>query len=101
MIKLYHCPNARSMRSLWLLNELKLEFELVEMPFEQTHLRSPEYLSIHPLGRVPCLIDGSIKLFESGAMALDGPTIVDQTVTVPIEQMVARIARKNQMILGD
>ena len=68
MIKLYHCPNARSMRSLWLLNELKLEFELIEMPFEQTHLRSPEYLSIHPLGRVPCLIDGNIKLFESGAI---------------------------------
>ena len=38
------------------------------MPFEQTHLRSPEYLSIHPLGRVPCLIDDNIKLFESGAI---------------------------------
>ena len=28
MLKLYHCPNARSMRSLWLLYELDVEFEL-------------------------------------------------------------------------
>ena len=42
-----------------------------------------------------------VLVFESGAMTLDAPTIVDQTETVPIEQMVARIARKNQMILGD
>ncbi len=69
MITLYHCANARSMRSLWLLNELGLDFELVEMPFHVKHLRTPEYLSVHPLGRVPCLVDGDLTLFESGAIA--------------------------------
>ena len=46
MLKLYHCPNARSMRSLWLLYELNIDFELVEMPFDQKYTRSPEYLSV-------------------------------------------------------
>ena len=68
MLKLYHCPNARSMRSLWLLYELDVKFELVEMPFDQKYTRSPEYLAIHPLGRVPCLEHDNIKMYESGAI---------------------------------
>ena len=68
MLKLYHCPNARSMRSLWLLYELNVNFELVEMPFEQKYTRSPEYLAVHPLGRVPCLQHDNITLYESGAI---------------------------------
>ncbi len=66
--RLYHCAEARSMRSLWLLNELGLEFELVELGFDMSQLRSPEYLAIHPLGRVPCLVDGDRVVFESGAI---------------------------------
>ena len=53
MIKLYHVPASRSMRSLWLLNELGLEFGLIEMTFDLAQLRAPEYLAVHPLGRVP------------------------------------------------
>ena len=68
-IVLYHCHEARSMRSLWLLNELGLDFELVVMPFDIEKLRTKEYLAISPLGRVPCLIDQGKVLFESGAIA--------------------------------
>lgn len=68
MITLYHCAEARSMRSLWLLHELGLEFELVQLGFDLKQLRSPEYLAIHPLGRVPCLVDDGRVVFESGAI---------------------------------
>jgi glutathione S-transferase len=57
------------MRSLWLLNELQIPFELVDMPFDLSALRSADYLGVHPLGRVPCLVDGDFRLFESGAIA--------------------------------
>ena len=57
------------MRTLWLLNELGLDFELVTMPLDLKILRSPEYLAIHPLGRVPCLVDAGRAIFESGAIA--------------------------------
>lgn len=69
MITLYHVPGARSTRSLWLLHELGVEFELVEMAFDLKVLRAPEYLAIHPLGRVPCLVDDGQTIFESGAIA--------------------------------
>jgi glutathione S-transferase len=69
VLKLYHCAETRSMRSLWLLNELRIPFELIEMRFDLSILRSADYLDVHPLGRVPCLVDGGFRLFESGAIA--------------------------------
>jgi glutathione S-transferase len=57
------------MRSLWLLNELQVPFELIDMPFDLSVMRSADYLAVHPLGRVPCLVDGDFRLFESGAIA--------------------------------
>ena len=69
MITLHHCSRSRSMRTLWLLNELELDFELHTMPLDLQILRAPEYLAIHPLGRVPCLVDDGRTIFESGAIA--------------------------------
>ena len=57
------------MRSLWLLNELRIPFELIDMPFDLSVMRSADYLAVHPLGRVPCLVEGDFRLFESGAIA--------------------------------
>lgn len=68
MRKLYHCAGARSMRSLWLMHELGLEFELETLGFAMAALRTPDYLALSPLGRVPCLIDGEVRLLESGAI---------------------------------
>jgi glutathione S-transferase len=68
MIELYHCNGARSMRSLWLLHELGIEFKLHQLEFSMAALRTPEYLAISPLGRVPCLTDNGQTLFESGAI---------------------------------
>ena len=67
-MRLYHCVGARSMRSLWLLYEMGVEFELETLEFSMESLRTPDYLSVSPLGRVPCLVDKEVKLFESGAI---------------------------------
>lgn len=67
MIRLHHCHQTRSMRSLWLLNELDLDFEVVVYPFDKT-LRSDQYLTLHPVGRVPVLeLDGEV-IWETGAI---------------------------------
>ncbi len=64
---LHHCPEARSMRALWLIHELNLSVDVVAHAFGD-ELRTPEYLAIHPLGRVPCLQIGDETIFESGAI---------------------------------
>ncbi|WP_281991885.1 glutathione S-transferase family protein [Sulfitobacter geojensis] len=67
MITLHHCPQTRSMRTLWLLNELDVEFQVRVYAFDRS-LRDPAYLSLSPAGRVPALeIDGE-RMFETGAI---------------------------------
>ncbi|MBB83125.1 MAG: glutathione S-transferase [Deltaproteobacteria bacterium] len=67
-MKLYHVPGSRSARVLWLLLELGLEHELVRLSLADGSLRAPEYLAIHPLGRVPSLEDEGQTFYESGAI---------------------------------
>jgi glutathione S-transferase len=63
-MKLYHCRNARSLRPLWTLEELRLDYELVNMPFPP-RTGYPGYLAINPLGTVPTFVDGELTMTES------------------------------------
>ena len=67
MIVLHHCAQSRSMRTLWLLNELEVPFQVRYYPFDQT-LRRPEFLSLSPAGRVPALEIEGERMFETGAI---------------------------------
>ncbi len=66
-ITLHHCPQTRSMRSLWLLNELGVEFEVVTHAFGK-NLRAPDFLKQSFAGRVPALEIEGRRLFETGAI---------------------------------
>lgn len=63
-LTLYHCRDARSLRPLWVLEELGLDYALVAMEFPP-RLRHEGYLDINPLGTVPTLLDGELRLTES------------------------------------
>lgn len=67
MIKLHHCVSARSFRALWLLEEIGLPYTLQMLPFPpRVHARP--FLEINPLGTVPALFDGALRLTESAAI---------------------------------
>ena len=68
MLKLHFAPNSRAGRIVWLLEELDLPYEINKMDFHPKALKSDEHRSRHPLGRVPVLDDGDVRLFESGAI---------------------------------
>lgn len=67
MIELWHCPDARSFRPLWALEELGLAYELHVLPFPP-RVRAPEYLAVNPLGTIPALRDGETFMTESAAI---------------------------------
>lgn len=67
MIRLHHCHETRSMRVLWLLNELGVDYGLQVHPFDKT-LRSADYLALNPAGRVPALEMNGDIIWESGAI---------------------------------
>ena len=67
-MKIYHAPNTRSVRIVWLFEELGLPYDLEKHKLGDRGMRSPEYLKVHPMGRVPALQDGDTTIFESGAI---------------------------------
>src|SRR3984893_14195137 len=67
MITLYHCAAARSFRPLWMLEEMRLPYNLKMLPFPPRVL-AREYLAINPLGTIPYLIDGETKMTESSGI---------------------------------
>jgi glutathione S-transferase len=67
MIELWHCPDARSFRPLWALEELGLPYELHLLPFPP-RVRQPEYLEVNPLGTIPAMKDGATFMTESAAI---------------------------------
>ena len=68
MITLYHSPRTRSVRVLWLLEELGVPYELRTLAFTAENLKSAEYTKLHPLGKVPSITDDGVSMFESGAI---------------------------------
>ena len=67
MIELWHCPDARSFRPLWALEELGLEYQLHLLPFPP-RVREPSYLEVNPLGTIPAMKDGETFMTESAGI---------------------------------
>ena len=67
MISLYHCVAARSFRPLWALEELALDYELKMQAFPP-RFTDRSYLQQNPLGTVPLLCDGDVRMTESVAI---------------------------------
>ncbi len=69
MIRLHHLNQSRSLRILWLLEELGVAYEVVSHQRDaKTHLAPDSLKAVHPLGKSPVIeIDGKLYA-ESGAI---------------------------------
>ena len=67
-MKLYYVPQTRSNRPRWLLEELGEPYQMVRLDPRKGDTKTPEYLKVHPLGKVPALEDGETTIFESAAI---------------------------------
>ena len=68
-VKIYGVPGSRADRSLWAIEETGIDYEHVKTNFGEES-KADEYLDINPNGRIPALVDGDLKLFESMAINL-------------------------------
>jgi glutathione S-transferase len=69
-IKLYSWPMSSGTRISWALEELALPYEYEQLDGKKQEQRSAAMLAVNPHGKVPALVDGDLKLFESGAILL-------------------------------
>ncbi len=82
---LYHCKGARSLRAVWCLEEMGLNYQLETLPFPPRVFKK-DFLGLNPLGTIPYLVDGETRMTESSGIChylveRYGPT----SLSVPIE----------------
>jgi glutathione S-transferase len=70
MLKLYGGAKIRASIVRWYLEELSVPYEFVLLDMAVGEHQQPEFLAINPMGKVPAIEDGTIKLWESGAILL-------------------------------
>lgn len=71
MIKLYWHPRTRAVRIVWLLEELGVPYDLVKVDIsDEKSKANPDFRAASPMGKVPALEDGPVKMAETGAMAI-------------------------------
>ena len=69
MITVHHLDNSRSQRVLWLLEELRIPYDVKHYKRDKNMLAPPELKKIHPLGKAPIITtsDGQV-IAETGAI---------------------------------
>lgn len=72
MLTLFHAPQTRSTRIIWLLEELGAPYELrrVGIRYGDGTGPGPDAQNPHPDGKVPALVHGGQLVTESAAVAL-------------------------------
>lgn len=69
MLKLHHLRIGRSIFTVWLLEEVGVEYELQVYHRDPNTMRAPASLrEAHPLGKSPVIEDDELLLSESGAI---------------------------------
>jgi glutathione S-transferase len=68
MMKLYWSPRTRSFTALWMMEETGKPYERVLTDIDSGAQKTPEYLAINPMGKVPALKDGDATLAEQAAI---------------------------------
>ncbi len=67
-LTLFHSPGTRSLRVLWLLEEMGLAYELKSKEYDGAYFASDEFRAINPMGKVPALYDDGALIIESTAI---------------------------------
>jgi glutathione S-transferase len=68
-MKLYWCPQTRAMRAAWMMEELGVPYERVRIDIRNPQSREdPAFRAASPMGKVPALEDGSVRIWDSGAI---------------------------------
>ena len=89
-VVMYGSQSTASLVVHWLLIELGIEHELRQLDFDRREQKSPEYLALNPVGRVPTLvIDGQV-LTESAAIAMHLADLHPQAGLAPAPGTPAR-----------
>ena len=67
-MKLYWCPQTRSFRALWLMEEAGRPYERVIVDIRKGGQNNPEFRAVNPMGKVPALRHNDTVITELAAI---------------------------------
>jgi glutathione S-transferase len=104
-MKLYWCERTRAVRAVWMMEELGVPYERVRIDIRNEQSRAdPAFRVASPMGKVPALEDGAVRIWDSGAICA---YLADQYPTYgwgSWEQMLATLrtaVARGPWILGE
>src|SRR3546814_644223 len=70
MLKVHHLNDSRAQKTIWLLEELELPYELVAYQRHPVTMIAPDMMkALHPVAKSPMIEDDGRIIIESGAIA--------------------------------
>jgi glutathione S-transferase len=69
-ITLYASVASRSFTARWMLEELGVPYQMRAVDIRNGEQKSPDYLRLNPMGKVPTLTDGDLVVTETTAICL-------------------------------
>jgi glutathione S-transferase len=69
-ITLYAAVASRAFTARWMLEELGVPYETKNLSLRKRQQKSPDFLAINPMGKVPALVDGEVVVTENVAIGL-------------------------------
>ncbi|MBC7983981.1 MAG: glutathione S-transferase family protein [Candidatus Obscuribacterales bacterium] len=68
-MKLYWAPQTRSIRAIWMLEEAGVTYERFKIDIrDESSKANPSLRAASPMGKVPALEDGAVRIWDSGAI---------------------------------
>ena len=64
----YHNPRSRAQMAHWMLEEVGAPYRIVPISFEKGEHKSPEFLKVNPMGKLPTIVHRGIVVTETGAI---------------------------------
>ena len=84
MLTFYTNPMSRGRIARWMLEETGAPYETIVLDYGTT-MKSPDYLAINPMGKVPALTDGDFSLWESNAILTYLAAKFPETEALPMD----------------
>lgn len=64
----YHNPQSRAVIAHWMLEEAGADYELRHVDFQKGDHKSPAFLAINPMGKIPTIVVGDTVITETPAI---------------------------------
>jgi glutathione S-transferase len=64
----YHNPQSRAQMAHWMLEEAGAPYRIVPIDFEKGENRTPSFLAVNPMGKLPTIVHRGVVVTETAAI---------------------------------